>query len=230
MLRMGRKPDQVENEVPAQNQVPFNAPINAQPAYQPAEPTYSPVVSSDKSQPRRAAFTDTENLARDLKDGTVSGFVGTGTTVQGEATFKGMMRIDGHLTGSVKSEKGTLIISSGGKVDATIEVAVANVNGTVKGDIIASERIELGRSAHVTGNIKTPSLIIEQGAVFEGSCRMVQAQQKASEPQSEPMQAKKKPEPAAEVKPAPVTAPASPANASEGNRGQNGSNVSRIAS
>jgi cytoskeletal protein CcmA (bactofilin family) len=123
-----------------------------------------------------------------------------------------------------------LIISSGGKVDATIEVAVANVNGTVKGDIIASERIELGRSAHVTGNIKTPSLVIEQGAVFEGSCRMVQAQQKASEPQPEPVQAKKKPETAPEVKQSPVPASSAPANAAEGNRGQNGSNVSRIAS
>jgi cytoskeletal protein CcmA (bactofilin family) len=218
---MGRRPDQIENEGPAQTPAPTAAPIHAQPAYQPVEPTHVSVAPAEKGRPMRA-FTDTENLARDLKDGTISGFVGTGTTVQGEATFKGMMRIDGHLTGSIKSEKGTLIISSGGKADARIEVAVANVNGTVVGDIVATERIELGRSAHVTGNIQTPSLVIEQGAIFEGNCRMLQAQKKV-EPKPEPVQNRKN-EPKVEAKPShdAVVQP-SPA---EGN----GSNVTRIAS
>jgi cytoskeletal protein CcmA (bactofilin family) len=44
----------------------------------------------------------------------------------------------------------------------------------LNGDIIAGQRIELGRAAKVSGNIQTPSLVIEQGAVFEGSCKMVQ--------------------------------------------------------
>ncbi|HEY9502551.1 MAG TPA: polymer-forming cytoskeletal protein, partial [Pyrinomonadaceae bacterium] len=47
-------------------------------------------------------------------------------------------------------------------------------HGTINGDIIATQRLELGRSAKVNGNIQTPSLIIEQGAVFEGSCKMLQ--------------------------------------------------------
>ncbi|HYO91180.1 MAG TPA: polymer-forming cytoskeletal protein, partial [Pyrinomonadaceae bacterium] len=51
---------------------------------------------------------------------------------------------------------------------------VATINGTVNGDIIATERLEMGRAAHVKGNIQTPSLMIEQGAIFEGSCRMSQ--------------------------------------------------------
>ena len=61
-----------------------------------------------------------------------------------------------------------------GKVDANIEVAVAVIHGTINGDIIATQRLELGRAAKVNGNIQTPSLIIEQGAVFEGTCKMVQ--------------------------------------------------------
>jgi cytoskeletal protein CcmA (bactofilin family) len=67
-----------------------------------------------------------------------------------------------------------LVIGTNGKVDANIEVAVATVHGTVNGDIIATQRLELGRSAKVNGNIQAPSLIIEQGAVFEGSCKMTQ--------------------------------------------------------
>ena len=119
-------------------------------------------------------MTESETLARDIKEGTLSGFVGGGTVVTGEANFKAMMRVDGHLSGRVSSSSGTLIVGANGKVDANIEVAVAVIHGTINGDIIATQRLELGRAAKVNGNIQTPSLIIEQGAVFEGSCKMVQ--------------------------------------------------------
>ena len=51
-------------------------------------------------------------------------------------------------------------------------VAVAKVYGTVRGDVTATGLIELGRTARVTGNVRTPSLVIEDGAVFDGTCRM----------------------------------------------------------
>jgi cytoskeletal protein CcmA (bactofilin family) len=120
------------------------------------------------------AVTESESLARDIKEGTLTGFVGNGTTLQGEASFKGMLRVDGHLSGRISSEDGTLIVSTNGQVDANVEVAVAQIYGTVNGDITATKRIEMGRVAKVTGNILTPSLVIENGALFEGSCRMVQ--------------------------------------------------------
>jgi cytoskeletal protein CcmA (bactofilin family) len=129
---------------------------------------------SDTQPTTSRAYSESESLARDIKEGTLSGFVGNGTTLTGEANFKGMLRVDGHLSGRVTSQDGTLIISSGGQVDADIEVSVAQIYGTVNGDIIASKRIELGRVARVTGNIQTPALVIEQGAIFEGSCRMQQ--------------------------------------------------------
>ncbi len=137
----------------------------------PADPYYqSPVQSPTTTR----AVTESESLARDIKEGTLSGFVGNGTVLTGEATFKGMLRVDGHLSGRVSSSDGTLIVSTNGQVDANIEVAVAQILGTVNGDVIASKRIEMGRVAKVNGNIQTPALVIENGAVFEGSCRMVQ--------------------------------------------------------
>lgn len=120
------------------------------------------------------AVTESESLARDIKEGTLTGFVGNGTSLTGEASFKGMLRVDGHLSGRVSSADGTLIVSTNGQVDANVEVAIAQIYGTVNGDIIASKRIEMGRVAKVTGNIQTPALVIENGALFEGSCRMVQ--------------------------------------------------------
>src|SRR5215213_4837464 len=180
MLRIGKNAkDQEENdhnstsrpEVPDYSAKTYNsyqatASVESKPA---AEPT----PSSSR------ALTESESLARDIKEGTLSGFVGGGTVVTGEANFKAMMRVDGHLSGRVSSSSGTLIVGNNGKVDANIEVAVAVIHGTINGDIIASQRLELGRSAKVNGNIQTPSLIIEQGAVFEGSCKMLQMTQAA---------------------------------------------------
>jgi hypothetical protein len=83
--------------------------------------------------------TDSESMARDIKEGRLSGFVGHGTTLTGETAFQAMLRVDGHLVGSITSEAGTLIVGTNGQVDANITVAVANISGTVNGDIIATE-------------------------------------------------------------------------------------------
>jgi cytoskeletal protein CcmA (bactofilin family) len=145
------------------------------PAATPTEAYQQQVYTQTTSR----AVTESESLARDIKEGTLTGFVGNGTTLTGEANFKGMLRVDGGLSGRVSSADGTLIVSTNGRVDANVEVAVAQIYGTVNGDITASKRIEMGRVAKVTGNIQTPALVIEQGALFEGSCRMVQLKEQS---------------------------------------------------
>ncbi len=121
--------------------------------------------------------TDSESMARDIKEGRLSGFVGHGTVLTGETNFQAMLRVDGQLIGSISSESGTLIIGTQGQVDANISVSSAQVNGTVNGDIVATERIQLGRTAKVVGNIMAPRLTIEEGAIFEGSCTMLKARE-----------------------------------------------------
>jgi cytoskeletal protein CcmA (bactofilin family) len=122
-----------------------------------------------------SAVAESESIARDIKEGRLSGFVGHGTTLTGETNFQMMLRVDGHLTGTVTSDGGTLIIGSTGQVDANIAVSVANINGTVNGDVIASERVQIGRTGRVVGNVVTPKLVVEDGAIFEGSCSMMRA-------------------------------------------------------
>src|SRR3712207_5284148 len=78
------------------------------------------------------AVTESESLARDIKEGTLTGFVGNGTTLTGEANFKGMLRVDGGLSGRVASSDGTLIVSTNGRVDANVEVAVAQDRTSVR--------------------------------------------------------------------------------------------------
>jgi cytoskeletal protein CcmA (bactofilin family) len=120
-------------------------------------------------------------MARDIKEGRLSGFVGHGTTLTGETEFHAMLRVDGHLIGTVSSQSGTLIIGTNGQVDANISVAAAMINGAVNGDVVATEKLQLGRTARVIGNIQSPRLIIEEGAILEGGCSMLKARESQEE-------------------------------------------------
>jgi cytoskeletal protein CcmA (bactofilin family) len=100
------------------------------------------------------------------------GFVGDVINFKGEVQFKSMLRIDGNFSGNVNSSDGTLIVSTGAQVtDAVINVAVAKINGTVNGNINASQEVVLGRTASVTGMVRSPAITVEEGALFNGTCR-----------------------------------------------------------
>ena len=155
------------------HKLPANETAAPPPQYPPSAPAHdTPHQTSPLTNTVSRAISESEALARDIKEGILTGFVGNGTLMTGEATFRGMLRIDGRLSGNINSQDGTLIVSAGGHVEAQVSVAVAKINGTVVGDVTASERIELGRTARVTGDLHTPALVVEQGAIFEGNCRM----------------------------------------------------------
>ena len=100
------------------------------------------------------------------------GFIGDVTKFTGEVHFRSMLRIDGHFSGRVTSSDGTLVVSNGAQLtDATIEVAVAKINGTVEGDIRASKELVLGPTANVTGEVMSPELTVEEGALLNANCR-----------------------------------------------------------
>jgi cytoskeletal protein CcmA (bactofilin family) len=186
MLRIGKSPkDSAENEISTEKHDVSNySTPRTFPSYQtPAAPEVKPQSDLTSATPR--ALTESESLAREIKEGNLSGFVGGGTLVTGEANFKALMRVDGHLSGRITSTSGTLIVGANGKVDANIEVAIAVIHGTVNGDIIATQRLELGRAAKLNGNIQTASLVIEQGALFEGSSKMIKMNTGATKPKSE---------------------------------------------
>lgn len=102
-----------------------------------------------------------------------SGPVETVPELTGEISFKDMLRVNGHIAGKVFSFKGTLIIDGSARVDASIDVAVAVISGTVNGDVVGHERVELGPGAVINGNISTRLIAMKPGAVFHGDCRML---------------------------------------------------------
>jgi len=211
MLRIGKNAqDQEKNDNSNSRPEVPDYTAKTYPAYQPTTPSVESKPAVEPTTSGSRAMTESETLARDIKEGTLSGFVGGGTVVTGEANFKAMMRIDGHLSGRVSSSSGTLIVGANGKVDANIEVAVAVIHGTINGDIIATQRLELGRAAKVHGNIQTPSLIIEQGAIFEGTCKMLQMSQAADKAKNNVK--KEEPLDTSRMKPIPADAAAKPAD------------------
>jgi cytoskeletal protein CcmA (bactofilin family) len=87
-----------------------------------------------------------------------------------ELLFKGTLHVDGYFAGSLRSDHGTLVLEEGGEINTDIIVGVARINGTVVGNIKAREGIELGSTARVIGDLHTPALTVEPGALFEGKC------------------------------------------------------------
>jgi cytoskeletal protein CcmA (bactofilin family) len=90
-----------------------------------------------------------------------------------QLNFEGALRVDCYVSGVVHSPAGTLTVSETGEVHGNILVATAIIDGLVRGDICATKRVELGSKARVIGNIETPALAIQPGAVFEGQCHFL---------------------------------------------------------
>jgi len=102
---------------------------------------------------------------------TLNGFLDKGSRLKGELHFEETFRVDGRFEGKIPSG-GDLILGDSAEVEAEVHVARVSINGVFKGTIDATERVEIHPRARVTGEIRTPVLSIEEGAFFEGSCRM----------------------------------------------------------
>jgi len=102
-----------------------------------------------------------------------SGPVEMQAELTGEITFKDMLRINGHITGKITSPKGTLIVDASALIDGDIDVGVVVISGSVNGDVVGHERVELGPASIINGKISTRTLTMKPGAVFQGDCRML---------------------------------------------------------
>lgn len=96
-----------------------------------------------------------------------------------EGTFEGTLRVDGYAAGLLRSLTGTLIIGESGEVEADIIVATAIIYGLLRGNIHATESVVLGSHARVFGNIESPALSIQPGAVFEGQSHVLSSRYQA---------------------------------------------------
>ena len=110
-------------------------------------------------------------FSKSNKPSPIDSLIGTGTMIEGNITFTGGLRIDGHVKGNVKAtgnKPGTLVLSELAKVEGEIDVAHVVINGTVAGPVRASEYVELLPKARVTGNVAYKSIEVHVGAIVMG--------------------------------------------------------------
>ena len=115
----------------------------------------------------------------------ISTLIGAETRVQGDIEFTGGCLIDGYVKGNVRAVKddgATLSISDRGCVEGTVVVPNILLNGTVKGDVAAAGRIELGAKARVVGNVRYGLIEMAIGAEVNG--KLIHASEAAARPQA----------------------------------------------
>ena len=103
--------------------------------------------------------------------GGLTAFIDQGSEFEGKLSFKETVRIDGHFRGEISSEN-TLIVGETGEIEAAIRSKTVMISGAVVGDVTAARQLVLHKTARLQGNVETPSIIIEEGAVFNGSVKM----------------------------------------------------------
>ena len=103
--------------------------------------------------------------------GDLNGFLDAGSHIKGDLHFEDTFRVDGKVSGKVLSD-GDLVVGTSGEVDGEVMVGRVFVSGTLRGRIQASKRIEIAAGGRVYATLETPSLVIEDGAFFEGQSAM----------------------------------------------------------
>ncbi len=124
--------------------------------------------------------------------GGLTAFIDRGSDFEGKLSFQDTVRIDGRFSGEITSEN-TLIVGESGEIQAKIKSATVAISGTVEGDIIATKRLVLHKTAQVIGDVETPCLVVEDGAVLNGQIKMASGKPgslKAIEGGAEPSKAK----------------------------------------
>ena len=102
----------------------------------------------------------------------ITALLGRGTRFEGKLHFEGRVRVDGQFKGEIRSDD-TLVIGDGAEVHAEIDCSTVIVRGgIVHGNIRAKTALEIHAPGKVIGNIHSPSIFIDRGVEFQGSCRM----------------------------------------------------------
>lgn len=112
-----------------------------------------------------------EVIGMDKKSADKTTILKEDASFEGKLMFEGNVQVDGKFKGEIFSS-GDLSVGSSGFLEGDIEIGTINILGEVRGNIKAGRKIIINAPAVVRGDIAAPSLIIEEGAVFEGSCSM----------------------------------------------------------
>ena len=123
-----------------------------------------------------------------VKNSDLTAFIDESSEMEGKYTFSGTVMMNGRFTGEIVSND-TLIVGDKAVINATIRAGVVLISGEVVGNVVGSERVELRGAARVFGDVESPVVVVEEGVLFEGHCRMAKGRggETAAAPQVVPL-------------------------------------------
>lgn len=99
------------------------------------------------------------------------GILSRGVSIKGSVKFRDALLIDGEVEGEIDST-GTLTVGENAEIRGEIRARSVKVRGTVKGNVVASERCELQGGCTLRGDIEAPRLVVDENATFLGSAKI----------------------------------------------------------
>ena len=107
-----------------------------------------------------------------IRSSKIETLIGQAIVISGDLKFSGGLHLDGTIVGDVTSEEGSnsvLVVSDHGVIEGDVHVSFAVINGMVKGNVYASQKLELSGHASITGNVHYNLLEMASGAEVNGN-------------------------------------------------------------
>jgi cytoskeletal protein CcmA (bactofilin family) len=105
-------------------------------------------------------------------DAFINSIIGEGTRIKGEFDLNGLLRIDGDFSGVIRT-KGKVLVGKNGRAECTLSAGTVVIGGVFRGEIVSTEKVIILSTGLVIGTVTTPRLIIEEGVIFNGSCKVM---------------------------------------------------------
>jgi len=139
-------------------------------------PTTTPAMSEPATTPRPAATTTTADQAT----------IGKSLVIKGEVTGSESLYIDGRVEGSINLAGNRVTVGRNGVVAANISAREIVVLGKVRGNLTASDRVDIRSDGSLTGDVVAARISIEDGAYFKGGIDIRKAGQKPNGEEMKP--------------------------------------------
>ncbi len=153
------------------------------PIQEPSSPSPAAAIPARPSEPLRSDPPRNVDVAT----------IGKSVVVKGELSGSEDLYVDGHVEGSITLRGQSLTIGPNGRVRANVEARNVILHGQVDGNITASDRVELRKSASLKGDISTARIAIDDGAYFKGTIDIQKSEAPKVEPKPQVMAAASSP-------------------------------------
>ena len=146
--------------------------------------------NSPKYSPNPSTFTPPKNITASMEQATI----GRSVVIKGEVSGAESLYVDGRIEGTVNFADSRVTIGRNGVVVANINAKEVVIMGVVTGNIHCTDRLDIRSEGSLTGDVVTPRICVEDGAVLKGAVE-VRAEQQSEKTQSKTADAAKSAEP-----------------------------------